>query len=112
MAHQIIPVWYSTDGSISDPSSATALDILKVERTPVTVRQSRETARWSPGHILVDYFSTLDIGDKGTGLRPKNDLHSTKPKCHQSKISDTGIKLAVLQIPFGIERRWIRKPCP
>ena len=57
IAHQSIPVLYFTSVSINDPSSSTALDMLKVESTPATVRPSRETAMWLPGHALVEHFS-------------------------------------------------------
>jgi hypothetical protein len=104
MAHRTIELVYFTSVSINDPSWSTALEMLKVESTPATVRQSREMAMWLPGHILSHHFSTQEIGDEETGLRPKNDLPSTKPECYQCGVSDVGIKLAVLQIPFGIER--------
>jgi len=105
MAHQIIAVLYSTFGSINDPSSPTALDMLKVESTPATVRPNREIAKWLPGHNLVDHLST---SWRHGWCRNTNDLPSTKPECHQHRIPNVWIKLAVLQIPLGIKRWWIR----
>ena len=104
IAHLTIELVYSTSVAMNDPSWSTALEMLKVESTPATVRPSRETAMWFPGHILIDHFST---SRDRAGFCPKNDLPSTKPECHQCRISDVGIKLAVLQIPFGFERWWI-----
>jgi hypothetical protein len=66
---------------INDPSWSTSLEILKVESTPATVRASGETAMWLPGHTLI---VPQEIGHEGTGLRPNNDLPSTKPKYNQS----------------------------
>ena len=108
MAHQTRPVLYSTFGSINDPSSSTALDMLKVESTPASVRPKRDTARWLPGHLLVDHVSTSIRGWCRDAHPPESDLPSTKPKCHQYRILNVWIKLAILQIPFRLERRWIR----
>ena len=58
MAHLSIELIYFTSVSINDPSWFAALEMLKVESTPATVRPSRETAIWLPGHILIDNFST------------------------------------------------------
>ena len=58
IAHLTIELVYFTSVSINDPSWSTTLEMLKVESTPATVRPSRETAMWLPGHILIDHFST------------------------------------------------------
>jgi len=104
MRYLTIPDLYFTDGSINSPSCPTALDMLKVESTLATVRLRTEIAIWLPGHILVDRLSPSN----STHTRAmKEQVPSTKPKCHQFRISDAWIKLAVLQISFGIERCWI-----
>jgi len=58
MAHLTVELVYFTSVSINDPSWSVALEMLKVESTPATVRASRDIAMWFPGHILIDHFST------------------------------------------------------
>lgn len=48
----IMPERYSCDGSMTLPSSSTALKISNVARMDATVIQMDERARWRPGHCL------------------------------------------------------------
>ena len=91
MRYQTMPDLYFTDGSISSPSFPTALDMLKVESTLATIRLRTEIAIWLPGHNLVDHLSISSSTPGDEGILP-----STKPECHQRRIPDAWIKLAVL----------------
>ena len=51
-------------------------------------------------------WSTI-LAPQAQDMGNERTLPSTKSECHQCGISDAWIKLAVLQISFGIERWWI-----